>query len=185
MAGEVLPGVKLAPGEAIDLRVEASSSCHIVLTNQRLVVWQRREGVEQVTPIALEHLLDVEMKEERGRLWPLGVGLGLSILGASLIPWLIAAFSEGGVWQSKLQPLLVGGSGVGLVVAGLVTLSLYLRRALFPQAQVVFYGAPQVVVEIPAEARGRLRGLAQRLKELRGATIPTAPGGGGPLSTGG
>lgn len=167
MGVEIPQGMRLGEGEQVELSVEASPDCYILLTNTRLIIQENREGVQHTTPIALESLTGVEIRGERGNMVPLIIGLLLPIAGASLLPQLAQALGATGEGGERLWRLGLGGLGVGLVVAGLVVLSNYLRRVTFPLVQVVFHGAPEVVVSIAPESRRRLHGLAQRIEELK------------------
>ena len=61
----------------------------------------------------------------------------------------------------------MGMVGLGLVVAGLVFLSGYLRRVLFPGTQLVLRGAPEMRINVSSEATGAAREMVNHIRNLK------------------
>lgn len=88
----------------------------LLLSNQRLIGFSRREGQRRWTLLSLQAVDAVEVTDVARSLRPLLTGV-LLVLGAAALVWLAAVFSMGGVLS-----WLIGGV---LVLLGAITASTY------------------------------------------------------------
>jgi hypothetical protein len=61
----------------------------------------------------------------------------------------------------------MGVVGLGLVVAGLVLLSSWLRRVLFPGTQLVLRGAPELRINVSSEAVSAAHEIVYHIRNLK------------------
>lgn len=168
--------LRLLEGEERIANLEATGTSSVMLTNRRVFLTQQQQGVQQITPLKLEYISSVELKEESPKLPYLTAALLICIGGAALLPQLTQVLGDivyssdslPGLLLSKLPSLLLGAFGLGLVVLGLLLLSKYLRSALYPVSKMVFKGSPGVSVNVSTEVTDMARemiGLIQAQRE--------------------
>jgi len=154
-------------GEEVSSALEASQACRIILTNRRVIIWERKEDVENIIPIRIEDILGVELKEEKASLSRLLLSVALCIFGACLLPQLIIAWSNVSSIGQRLSQLLLGLLGIGLLIVGFLLLSAFLSQLLFPTVELVFKGSPEARVIINPEARRKARELMRQIQSLK------------------
>jgi len=152
--------------EEVKADLDLSDSCRVVLTSHRVLIWETEDDVEHFTPISLDDVSGVELKEEGYRLRFLVLAIVLSLAGAALLPRLIEAFSGAPLGQ-QLPDLGLGVLGLGLLVAGFLLLGVFLNRVIFPVVELTFYGTPEVTVRISPRARRRARELIRYIGNLK------------------
>jgi hypothetical protein len=158
--------LRLREGEELVASMDVSSVSHVDLTNQRLIVWQRSGGLERVTPIKLTDITGMELQEEAQSLWYLLAAVLMAVVGA--VPVAYAAESlPGSGGGAMVLAVVLGVVGVGLVVGGLVLLSNYLRRVLFPGTQLVLHGAPELRLNVSSEASSGTREMMQHIRNIQ------------------
>ncbi|MEE9202372.1 MAG: hypothetical protein V3U31_04165 [Dehalococcoidia bacterium] len=159
--------LRLREGEELVASMDVSSASHVDLTNQRLIVWQRSGGLERVTPIKLTDITGMELQEEAQPLWHLLGAVLMAAAGAVPVAFAAESFPGSGGGGGRLLAVALGVVGVGLVVGGLVLLSTYLRRVLFPGTQLVLHGAPELRLNVSADASGAVRELLQHIRNIQ------------------
>ena len=159
--------LRLREGEELVASMDVSSASHVDLTNLRLIVWQRSGGLERVTPIKLSDITSAELQEEAQPLWHLLAAVLMAVAGAVPLAYTAESLlgSEGG--GGRALAIVLGVVGVGLVVGGLVLLSTYLRRVLFPGMQLALHGAPELRLNVSSEASSAARELLQHIHNLQ------------------
>jgi hypothetical protein len=159
--------LRLWEGEELVASMDLSSASHVDLTNQRVIVWQRSGGLERVTPVKLSDVTDVELQEEGQPLWHLLGAVALAVVGAFPLAYATAWLPVRGEGDSTVLTIVMGVVGLGLVVAGLVFLSSYIRRVLFPGTQLVLRGAPEMRINVSSEATGAAREMVNHIRNLK------------------
>lgn len=159
--------LRLREGEELVVSMDVSSASHVDLTNYRLIVWQMSGGLERVTPIKLTDITGMELQEEAQPLWHLLGAVAMAVAGAPFLAYSAESLAGGGGGGARVLAVVVGVVGVGLVVGGLVLLSSYLRRVLFPGTQLVLHGAPELRLNVSSDATGAVRELLQHIRSIK------------------
>ncbi len=159
--------LRLREGEELVASMDVSSASHVDLTNHRLIVWQRSGGLERVTPIKLSDITSVELQEEAQSLWHLLAAVVMAVVGAIPLAYAAESVLSGGGGGGRVLGIVLGVVGVGLVVGGLVLLSSYLRRVLFPGMQLALHGAPELRLNVSSEASSAVRELMQHIRNAQ------------------
>lgn len=160
--------VDLAPGEEILTRVVLSSKCQIAVTNQRIILWEWKGGVESFVPLKLSDVYEVEVIEKKGPPRPLVGALILSLGGAALLPFLVTSLTN--LREGIRISLFFGLIGFGLLVWGLWLLAGYLKGALFPGLVLVFRGSPELRVELGSRLPRRVVEMVRLVQQLKERT---------------
>ncbi|MDP6100404.1 MAG: hypothetical protein QGH66_03160 [Dehalococcoidia bacterium] len=159
--------LRLWDGEELVASMDLSSASHVDLTNQRVIVWQRSGGLERVTPVKLSDVTDVELQEEGQPLWHLLGAVALAVAGGFPLAYATAWLPVRGEGNSTVLTVAMGVVGLGLVVAGLVLLSSWLRRVLFPGTQLVLRGAPELRINVSSEAVSAAHEIVYHIRNLK------------------
>lgn len=158
--------LELAPGEEILTRVVPSSQCQIAVTNQRIILWEWKNGVESLIPLKLSDVYEVEVIEKKGPPRPLAGALILSLGGAVLLPFLVTSLTNlrDGI---RIYQLILGLLGFGSLLWGLFLIGRYLRGALFPDLVLVFSGSPELRVELGSRLPHRVAEMVKLVQQLK------------------
>ncbi len=167
--------LRLLEGEERIADLDATRNSSVVLTNRRVFLAQQQEGLQRITPLELEYISSVELREESPKQTYLIAAVLVCIGGAALLPQLTQVLGDivyspdklPGLLLGKLPGLLLGALGLGLVVLGLLLLTKYLRSAMYPISKIVFKGSPEVSVNVSSQVTDMAREMISLIQAQR------------------